>query len=313
MINYKVCLTTKVKPSGAGSGILVIEPEDYTKDEISALKKAGYKVLGYLSIGSVSDERSYYKDLKPYRLSRLEDWEHEWYIDLRRSAVRTWAIMRAREIKALGCDGWWIDNVDVYEYHRHRTMLAGITMTLRNIKALGGYVMVNGGITYLTDMMIPYKVQIGAYSHKDNADRMLKSIKSKGFSPVIVEMDGLFKVQCGAFSSMDNAAKRAEDLHAAGFDTAIVRMSDCAVSSIIDGVTQEEVFSVIKDYDHNVFGTQDKDESERYQQHLIRLRKNGVQTFLLEYTESNTLKFMIKAFCAAEDMTGYYISNDKDL
>lgn len=312
MINYKVCLTTKAK-AVKGSGILVIEPEDYTKAEISALKAAGYKVLGYLNVGAVEDYRSYYKDLKPYRLSRLEDWEHEWYIDLRRSAVRSWAIERAREIKAQGCDGWWIDNIDVYEYHRHKTMMTGITMTLRTIKSLGGYVMVNGGITYLTDMMIPYKVQLGAYSHKDNAKKMEKRLISSGFSPVIVKMDDLYKVQCGAFTNMDNAAKRAEDLHAAGFDIAIVRMSDCAVSSIIDGVTQEEVFSVITDYDANKFGTQDSAESERYQQHLIRLRKNGVQTFLLEYTRSNTLKLRIKAFCTEKDMTGYYISDDKDL
>ena len=191
--------------------------------------------------------------------------------------------------------------------------MAGITMTLMNIKALGGYVMVNGGITYLTDMMIPYKVQIGAYKNKDNASKMHKAIWAKGFTPAIVKMDDLYKVQCGAFTSMDNAAKRAEDLHAAGFDIAIVRMSDCAVSDVIDGVTQEEVFSIIKDYDHNVFGTQDKDESERYQQHLIRLRKHGVQTFLLEYTTSNVLKLIIKAFCTEKDMTGYYVSSDKDL
>lgn len=316
MTDYKVCLTTKVKTSeiGRGSGILVIEPEDYTKKEISALKALGYKVLGYLSIGSVSDERSYYKDLKKYRLSKLEDWEHEWYLDLRRAAVRNWAVDRAKQIKAQGFDGWWIDNLDVYEYHRYITMLEAINITLSRIKNLGGYVMVNGGITCLTDFAVPYKVQIGAYAIKDNAKHVMKMLKTAGFSPVLVRMDELYKVQCGAFSNWDNAKSRVKELHTAGFMSAkVLSMFDGVLSSFVDGVTQEEVYSLITDYDANEFGTQDKYESERYQKHLIRMRKQGLQTFLLEYTRSNVVKLRIKAFCESNGMTGYYVSSNKDL
>lgn len=151
---YQVSLSTKVKPDVVLPGtLLAIEPEDYTKTEIAALKAKGVMILGYLSAGSISDERSYYKNLKSYTLDQLPDWPHEKYLDLRRTAVREWCVSRAKEIKALGCDGWWIDNLDVYEYYKSSAMYEAVGWLLTKIKALGGYVMVNGGKEYLQKAM----------------------------------------------------------------------------------------------------------------------------------------------------------------
>ena len=69
MVDYKVSLTTKLRPPQ--KGIIAIEPEDYTAAEVAALKQHA-KVLAYLSVGSVSDERPYYKELKPYTLRKLD-------------------------------------------------------------------------------------------------------------------------------------------------------------------------------------------------------------------------------------------------
>lgn len=296
-MKYMVSLTTKLKPPQ--SGIIVVEPEDYTVAEIKALKKSGAKVLAYLSIGSVSDERPYYKTLKPYQLKRLEDWPHERYIDLRRPAVREWCQKQAKMFKGAGFDGYWLDNVDVYEEYRFTSMFEAITSTLQAIKAVGGYVMINGGMAYLTDLLVPHKVQLGAYSEKKNADAMKKKLEAAGFPAVTVEMDGLIKVQSGAFSEKANADQRASALHTAGFDSAKrISMFHGKASAFIDGVTQEEVFSLITDYDgKGKFGKQSQAESEAYQAHIRRLIKAGIDAYLLEYTRSNTLKLRIKAFC----------------
>ena len=152
--SYKVSITTKVKPEQVTTGMLLaLEPEDYTKAEIAALKAKGAFILGYLSAGSVSDERSYFKRLDPYTLGPVPDWPHEKYLDLRRSAVREWALDRAKEIKAQGCDGWWIDNLDVYECYKSSAMYEAVGWLLTKIKALGGYVMINGGMEYLQKAM----------------------------------------------------------------------------------------------------------------------------------------------------------------
>ena len=148
---YKVCLSTKAKPV-KGSGLLAIEPEDYTSAEIGALKAAGYKVLGYLSVGSVSDERSYYKSLEKHTLRRLDNWAHERYLDVTSADVQQWAIRHGKEIISKGCDGLWIDNLDVYEEYLSDAAYNGITKILQALYACG-YIMVNGGIAYMTKAM----------------------------------------------------------------------------------------------------------------------------------------------------------------
>lgn len=312
-MKYTVSLTTKVKPPL--SGLLAIEPEDYTMSEVRALKKSGGKLLAYLSAGSVSDERSYYKTLKPYQLKRLDDWPHERYIDLRRSAVREWCAKQAKMFKGAGFDGWWIDNIDIYEEYKSTAMFNAIVSTLQAIKAVGGYVMINGGSAFLTDLLIPHKVQLGAYKEKTNAKKMAAAIKAKGFKASIIEMDGLYKVQAGAFSSRDGADLLVKELHTAGFESAKrITLYSGTASTIIDGVTQEEVFSLITNYDgRGTFGKQDRNLSEFYQAHMRRVRKAGIDAFLLEYTRDNTLKLRIKAFCSAAGMTGCHISDDVDL
>lgn len=311
-MRYKVSLTTKLRPPQ--TGLIVLEPEDYTMAEIKALKKSGAKVLAYLSIGSVSDERPYYKQLKPYQLKRLEDWPHERYIDLRRPEVREWIQKQAKTFKGAGFDGWWLDNVDVYEEYKSTEMFNAILLTLHGIKAVGGYVMINGGKEFLTDLMIPHKVQLGAYKEKANAKKMAKAVKAKGFSVSLVEMEGLIKVQAGAFSGKDNADRRVKDLHDAGFLTAKrISLHSGKPSAFVDGVTQEEVFSLITDYDgRGEFGQQNTAESEAYQAHIRRLKKNGIEPFLLEYTRNNTLRLRIMAFCTTVGATAC-ISDDVNL
>ena len=311
-MRYKVSLTTKLYPPQ--SGMIVVEPEDYTMAEIKALKKSGARVLAYLSIGSISDERPYYKTLKPYQLKRLEDWPHERYIDLRRAQVREWVQKQAKTLKGAGFDGFWLDNTDLYEEDKSTEMFNAILLTLQAIKAVGGYIMINGGAAFLTDLLIPHKVQLGAYKDERNARRMAKSLKAKGFNAAEVEMDGLKKVQAGAFGAEDNADKLVEKLRAAGFNSAKrITLFDGRPSAFIDGVTQEEVFSRITDYDgRGEFGQQSTAESEAYQAHIRRLIRADIDAFLLEYTRSNTLKLRIKAFCETVGATAC-ISDDVNL
>ena len=312
-MRYSVSLTTKLKPPQ--SGMIAIEPEDYSDAEIAALKQSGAKVLAYLSIGSVSDESSYYKTLKPYTLRKLDDWPHERYIDLRQPVVREWIQKRARDLKARGFNGWWLDNVDVYEEYRSTEMFRALVSAIHGVKALGGYVMVNGGMVFLTDLLIPHKVQIGAYKDKGNAKRITAQLKAKGIKSTTIEMDGLYKVQTGAFSQQAGADQMVGSLHIAGFPSASrISLFSGKPSAYIDGVTQEEVFSLITDYSgKGKFGKQEKEESEKYQAHMRRVVKNGLQGFLLEYTDNNTLKLRIKAFCETAGMSGACISADVDL
>lgn len=248
-MKYSVKLTTKVKAEklakvSKGTAILVIEPEDYSDAEIKAIKARGYILLAYLSIGTISTERQWYKEYSQYKLKRLPDWPKEYYMDMRYSQWTAFLVRRASALKKRGFYGWWLDNLDVYEEYQSPSMFHACLFTLRKINSLGGYVMVNGGSEFF-DVAMDYKVN---------------------------------------------------------------------VKKLVNGVTQEEVFSRITSYSgKGKFGKQTASQSRFYKKLLKRLRKNKVDTFLLEYTQDAAIKTKIRAFCTRYRMTGYCISDDVDL
>ena len=64
-----------------------------------------------------------------------------------------------------------------------------------------------------------YRVQVGAYSSKANAEAQLKKIKAAGFSDAFIAVvDGkLYRVQIGAFSEKANAESQLDKVKKAGF------------------------------------------------------------------------------------------------
>lgn len=89
-----------------------------------------------------------------------------------------------------------------------------------------------------------YRVQVGAYSKKANADAMLEKIKKAGFDTYMVQVDGLYKVQIGAYSKKSNADAMAAKLKASGFDTYITTKSGTAVSA---GTQKKSVTELAKE------------------------------------------------------------------
>lgn len=76
-----------------------------------------------------------------------------------------------------------------------------------------------------------YRVQVGAYSKKENAGNQLKAVKAKGFDAFIIQVDGLYKVQVGAYSVKANAEAQLAKVKAADFDAFITTKAGIAVSA----------------------------------------------------------------------------------
>ena len=93
-----------------------------------------------------------------------------------------------------------------------------------------------------------YKVQIGAYRQKDNAQKMAAKLKKAGIPAAIVTVDGLMKVQCGAFTVKANAEKRLAEVKKKGFLNAVlitVPGTDPAPAPVLTG--WDKVLSVLND------------------------------------------------------------------
>ena len=75
---------------------------------------------------------------------------------------------------------------------------------------------------YDTENEALYRVQVGAYRNKDNADRMLNSLLMDGFPAFIIYEDGYYKVQVGAYRILLNAIKMKQRLRRFRYSTYIV-------------------------------------------------------------------------------------------
>lgn len=64
-----------------------------------------------------------------------------------------------------------------------------------------------------------YRVQVGAFARKENAENLKKQLMTKGFNSFITDReDGFYRVQCGAFESESNAINYRNQIVKAGFD-----------------------------------------------------------------------------------------------
>lgn len=177
-MSYNVFLSTKVNPANLakGKGNIVIEPEEHSVATVKAIKAKGYKVLAYLSVGTLEKERSWFKRFEKYKLKRLGDWPNEFYVDVRKTNWRFFLVDRAKSLKAKGYDGFWCDNIDVYSEYKSSKMFSAIKAVLNQIKAIGGYVMINGGSEWVDDAFdkgIKVSKYIDGYTQEEVFSRIL--------------------------------------------------------------------------------------------------------------------------------------------
>lgn len=76
-----------------------------------------------------------------------------------------------------------------------------------------------------------YRVQVGAYREKANADAQLAKVKAAGFDTYMIQVDGLYKIQVGAYKEKSNADAMLNRVKAAGFDAFITTKSGSPASS----------------------------------------------------------------------------------
>ncbi|HHU60713.1 MAG: SPOR domain-containing protein [Bacillota bacterium] len=72
------------------------------------------------------------------------------------------------------------------------------------------------------EISVFYRVQVGAFSEKVNADNLAKRLKDDGYE-CLVTPGPPYRVQTGAFSSEGNAKNLMDELKSKGFEAIIVR------------------------------------------------------------------------------------------
>jgi hypothetical protein len=118
--------------------LVVVDGELATAAEVAALRARGATVLAYLSVGTIEKWRSWYPELKRFRLGAWADWKDEWFADVSRAKLRRKITGRiAPQILAKGFDGLFLDNVDMVETRNHAAQRPGMRHL---VEALAGEV-----------------------------------------------------------------------------------------------------------------------------------------------------------------------------
>lgn len=151
--------------------LAVVDTEGHELSVKNAVNR-GVWVYGYLNMGALENGRSYYSKFKHLRLAEYEGWDGEYWID---PTAREWQehiLDLAKQIKATGAIGLYLDNTDIYymckegfkEEHSHMLKKApyaykvydALCEMIFRIRSLGLIVMPNGGDIFLRRFMDEY-------------------------------------------------------------------------------------------------------------------------------------------------------------
>ena len=163
---------------------MVIDAQYYTEDEISALKDEGHNVYTYLNLGSIESFRDYYSDYKDITLGVYENWEDEQWVDVSQAKWQEFISSKADELLAKGVDGFFIDNCDVYYQYPTEEIFTGVSDILEDLKAKGGYVLINGGDAFVTEY----------YNRNQSLDNVLDGVNQESVYTCIYWDDDSFGI-----------------------------------------------------------------------------------------------------------------------
>ena len=94
-----------------------------------------------------------------------------------------------------------------------------------------------------------------------------------------------------------------------GGDEFVSRLINSGRGKLIKGVFQEEVITSITSYGGNRFGRQNKSDRAYYEAYLRKVKRAGLQSAVLEYTRSSSIRSEIISFCKKNGYA-YYIASD---
>ena len=128
-------------------------------------------------------------------------------------------VLKRTKMPAILVEAGFIDSDDDNELFDENFEEIANAIAQGIIETIGGGCNTNGNNNGNKSKL--YRVQVGAYRERENADDLLMDLRREGFPAFIILENGVYKVQAGAFAVLDNAVKMEERLRNTGYDTFI--------------------------------------------------------------------------------------------
>ena len=130
--------------------MVVLEPSNFSPEQIWEIKAEGTKVYGYLNIGALENFRPYYEDFKKDSLAPYENWEEEYWMDVSNPLWQDFLINSlGKQYAAMGLDGFFLDNTDIYYQYPKEEIYQGLKAILTGLKQYSLPLILNGGDTFV--------------------------------------------------------------------------------------------------------------------------------------------------------------------
>lgn len=144
--------------------LAVVDTEGHELSVKNAISR-GVWVYGYLNVGALEKERSYFERFHHIRLAKYSGWDGEYWINPTAKEWQEHVISEAKKIKATGAIGLYLDNTDIYYmclqgFREEKTKMlrpapsaqavyTALSNMILKINALGLIVMPNGGDVFV--------------------------------------------------------------------------------------------------------------------------------------------------------------------
>lgn len=152
--------------------LAVIDTDGIDPAKIREAVDRGVFVYGYLNIGALEKERSYYTAFKSLRLAKYDGWAGEYWIDPTDPRWQDHIFEEAKKIKATGAIGLYLDNTDIYwmckegfqekktammqTAPRAEAVFNALAEMVVRITYVGLIVMPNGGDEFVREFIVNY-------------------------------------------------------------------------------------------------------------------------------------------------------------
>ena len=131
---------------------IVLEADEFSKNDIKALKDGGRSVYAYLNVGAIETYRDYYDEFKDITIGVYEHWEDERWIDVSQNKWKVFLVNTlAKSFIDKGVDGFYLDNSDVYYEYEEEKIFDGLKSICLELKKTNKYLMINGGDTFVNE------------------------------------------------------------------------------------------------------------------------------------------------------------------
>lgn len=138
----------------ADDDVLILDLQSFRADQVAALRAVGVgTIYGYVSLGSLESYRPYAQRFQNLTFAPYENWPDERWIDVTDASWQRFITTKlAPRLIALGADGFFVDNADVYAQRSDDAVYRALLAMIRAMRASGRPVMINGGAAFVERM-----------------------------------------------------------------------------------------------------------------------------------------------------------------